>query len=121
MQIPKFLLIWRRYTQCKFICAFQAASDWLYIVPWGLKNEILWITQRYGKPPIYVTENGKYMITDYMKQNTKALGHMYVYVCMYVCDMHVYVYMDMDMAILCVCVCVYIYMYERERLASTRC
>lgn len=36
----------------------RAASDWLYIVPWGLKKELLWISQRYNKPPIYVTENG---------------------------------------------------------------
>lgn len=36
----------------------RAASEWLYIVPWGLKKELLWITQRYNKPPIYLTENG---------------------------------------------------------------
>lgn len=36
----------------------RAASEWLYIVPWGLKNELLWISQRYNKPVIYITENG---------------------------------------------------------------
>lgn len=36
----------------------RAASEWLYIVPWGLKKELLWISQRYNKPIIYITENG---------------------------------------------------------------
>eukprot|EP00850_Spirogloea_muscicola_P015495 SM000119S25638 [mRNA] locus=s119:167818:171611:+ [translate_table: standard] len=36
----------------------RAASEWLYIVPWGLGKLLHWITQRYGKTPIYITENG---------------------------------------------------------------
>eukprot|EP01018_Ginkgo_biloba_P014657 Gb_10041 [translate_table: standard] len=36
----------------------KAASEWLYIVPWGLRNTLKWITERYNRPPIYVTENG---------------------------------------------------------------
>eukprot|EP00249_Psilotum_nudum_P032012 c47105_g1_i1 orf=277-1869(+) len=36
----------------------RAASDWLFVVPWGLQKELMWITERYNKPPIFVTENG---------------------------------------------------------------
>ncbi|MCI5779583.1 MAG: GH1 family beta-glucosidase [Lentisphaeria bacterium] len=28
------------------------------VVPWGLRNMLRWIAERYGNPPIYVTENG---------------------------------------------------------------
>ena len=35
-----------------------AASVWLYSVPWGLRQLLNWVDQRYGRPPIYVTENG---------------------------------------------------------------
>ena len=31
---------------------------WLFSVPWGLRKLLNWIDRRYGKPPIYVTENG---------------------------------------------------------------
>ena len=36
----------------------RGASDWLFIVPWGLRRIINWIKQHYGNPPIYITENG---------------------------------------------------------------
>lgn len=36
----------------------RAASEWLYIVPWGLYKVLMWITERYGQPPIIITENG---------------------------------------------------------------
>jgi len=36
----------------------RAASDWLFIVPWGLQKTLVWITKRYNKPALYVTENG---------------------------------------------------------------
>ncbi|KAI4323457.1 hypothetical protein L6164_023060 [Bauhinia variegata] len=35
----------------------KAASEWLYIVPWGLQKTLTHISQKY-KAPIYVTENG---------------------------------------------------------------
>ncbi|KAH9315040.1 hypothetical protein KI387_023667, partial [Taxus chinensis] len=35
-----------------------AASEWLYIVPWGIQKVLMWLTERYNRPPIYVTENG---------------------------------------------------------------
>ena len=35
-----------------------SASVWLFSVPWGLRKLLNWIDRRYGRPPIYVTENG---------------------------------------------------------------
>ncbi|OMO50170.1 Glycoside hydrolase, family 1, partial [Corchorus capsularis] len=36
----------------------KAASEWLYIVPWGLRKALNYIAQKYNNLPIYVTENG---------------------------------------------------------------
>ncbi|KAJ4969132.1 hypothetical protein NE237_015833 [Protea cynaroides] len=36
----------------------KAASEWLYIVPWGLRKLIKYVAERYQNPPIYITENG---------------------------------------------------------------
>ncbi|CAI7801730.1 unnamed protein product [Closterium sp. NIES-53] len=36
----------------------QAASPWLYEVPWGFQKLLVHITSTYGAPPIYITENG---------------------------------------------------------------
>jgi len=35
-----------------------ADSDWLVAVPWGIYNVLKWIEDRYGNPPLYITENG---------------------------------------------------------------
>eukprot|EP01083_Nonionella_stella_P147580 465873_1 len=35
-----------------------AASNWLYVVPWGINKMLHWIADRYGNPPILITENG---------------------------------------------------------------
>jgi len=37
---------------------YRAASNWLYVVPWGMRHTLCWIRDRYGNPPVYVTENG---------------------------------------------------------------
>jgi len=36
----------------------QGGSSWLFVTPGGLRNQLHWITARYGAPPIYITENG---------------------------------------------------------------
>ncbi|MCO5555301.1 hypothetical protein L7F22_008846 [Adiantum nelumboides] len=36
----------------------KGASQWMYIVPWGFRKLVNWVTERYGRPPIYITENG---------------------------------------------------------------
>jgi beta-glucosidase len=36
----------------------QADSNWLYVVPWGIHRMLHWVADRYGNPPIYITENG---------------------------------------------------------------
>ncbi|XVF30225.1 hypothetical protein REPUB_Repub16aG0039200 [Reevesia pubescens] len=36
----------------------KAASEWLYVVPWGIRKVLNYIAQTYNNPPIYVTENG---------------------------------------------------------------
>eukprot|EP00456_Euglypha_rotunda_P021862 TRINITY_DN18626_c0_g1_i2.p1 TRINITY_DN18626_c0_g1~~TRINITY_DN18626_c0_g1_i2.p1 ORF type:complete len:193 (+),score=25.57 TRINITY_DN18626_c0_g1_i2:42-581(+) len=35
-----------------------ADSNWLYVVPWGIRYMLNWIDKRYGHPAIYITENG---------------------------------------------------------------
>ena len=36
----------------------QGGSSWLFVTPGGLRNQLHWITQRYGAPPIIITESG---------------------------------------------------------------
>ncbi|XP_068664844.1 beta-glucosidase 42 [Aristolochia californica] len=36
----------------------KAASEWLYVVPWGLRKVLNRMAQRYHNTPIYITENG---------------------------------------------------------------
>lgn len=33
-------------------------SSWLRVNPWGIRRLLKWIKDRYGNPPVYVTENG---------------------------------------------------------------
>ncbi|KAF3771923.1 hypothetical protein EJ110_NYTH59155 [Nymphaea thermarum] len=44
------------------LIVLQAASEWLYVVPWGIGEAVNYITKRYGKPPIYITENGNCLL-----------------------------------------------------------
>ncbi|KAJ6324987.1 hypothetical protein OIU76_012135 [Salix suchowensis] len=36
----------------------KAASEWLYVCPWGLRKVLNYLDQKYNNPTIYVTENG---------------------------------------------------------------
>ncbi|CAJ1958453.1 unnamed protein product [Sphenostylis stenocarpa] len=36
----------------------KAASEWLYVVPWGLRKILNYVSQKYAATPIFVTENG---------------------------------------------------------------
>ena len=36
----------------------RADSEWLYVVPWGLRRLLNYINKRYHHPVIYITENG---------------------------------------------------------------
>ena len=36
----------------------QAASDWLYVYPRGIRDILLYTKTKYHNPLIYITENG---------------------------------------------------------------
>jgi beta-glucosidase/6-phospho-beta-glucosidase/beta-galactosidase len=38
--------------------ARASASSWLTNVPWAMHRLLMFITKRYGRPPVYITENG---------------------------------------------------------------
>lgn len=59
----------------------RAASEWLYIVPWGLRKVLNYIAKRYHNPTIYVTENGmddedsKTATLDEVLNDSKRVGY----------------------------------------------
>ncbi|KAI4342865.1 hypothetical protein MLD38_027432 [Melastoma candidum] len=36
----------------------KAASEWLFVVPWGIRRVLNYVSKKYNNPRIYVTENG---------------------------------------------------------------
>lgn len=36
----------------------KAASSWLYVVPWGIREVLKYLAEKYNNPIIYITENG---------------------------------------------------------------
>ncbi|KAG0605148.1 hypothetical protein M758_9G035200 [Ceratodon purpureus] len=36
----------------------QAALEWFHIYPSGMRDSLSWLRERYGNPPVYITENG---------------------------------------------------------------
>ena len=39
-----------------YIC--RSGSDWLRVVPWGMRKLLKWIKDNYGDPEVFITENG---------------------------------------------------------------
>ena len=37
---------------------YCAGSSWLKVTPWGIRKALKWVSREYGKPDIYITENG---------------------------------------------------------------
>eukprot|EP01062_Namystynia_karyoxenos_P066292 TRINITY_DN60252_c0_g1_i1.p1 TRINITY_DN60252_c0_g1~~TRINITY_DN60252_c0_g1_i1.p1 ORF type:complete len:592 (+),score=171.38 TRINITY_DN60252_c0_g1_i1:76-1776(+) len=52
---PGFMEAWGQTSEDGFP---RAQSVWLYSVPWGIRKLVNWITRRYSRPAIYVTEGG---------------------------------------------------------------
>jgi beta-glucosidase/6-phospho-beta-glucosidase/beta-galactosidase len=40
----------------------QANSIWLYIVPQSMRTLMNYVKQKYGNPPVFITENGNLQI-----------------------------------------------------------
>jgi len=40
------------------VAFWQTPSDWLFVVPSGMRKILGWIRERYNNPIIYITENG---------------------------------------------------------------
>ncbi|EOY12676.1 Beta glucosidase 41 isoform 2 [Theobroma cacao] len=38
----------------------RAASRWLRVVPWGIRKLARYVKDKYGNPPVIITENGEY-------------------------------------------------------------
>jgi beta-glucosidase/6-phospho-beta-glucosidase/beta-galactosidase len=36
----------------------SSGSDWLKVVPWGIRRLLVWIKDHYGNPEVFITENG---------------------------------------------------------------
>jgi beta-glucosidase/6-phospho-beta-glucosidase/beta-galactosidase len=65
--------------QLKELCFdLQAASDWLFIVPWGLKKTLNYIAKRYNSPKIYITENGKSILALNLNLNLEKKSPVFV-------------------------------------------
>lgn len=52
----------------------QASSIWLYIVPQSMKSLMIYIKQKYGNPPVYITENGNLQILIFYQISRVNLG-----------------------------------------------
>ncbi|XP_047956975.1 putative beta-glucosidase 41 isoform X4 [Salvia hispanica] len=51
----------------------RAASSWLYIVPWGIRSLANYIKDKYGNPPVIITENGMDDHNNFLIPLEKAL------------------------------------------------
>jgi len=55
----------------------RGESPWLYSVPWGFRKLLKWIKNRYGSPPIYVTENGVCAPFESLKPAKEAVDDVF--------------------------------------------
>ncbi|XP_059647408.1 putative beta-glucosidase 41 isoform X2 [Cornus florida] len=59
----------------------RAASHWLHIVPWGIQKLLRHVKDKYGNPPMIITENGMddpnrpYMTLDKALQDDKRISY----------------------------------------------
>ncbi|OWM81223.1 hypothetical protein CDL15_Pgr007254 [Punica granatum] len=51
----------------------RAASRWLHIVPWGIRKFAIYVRDKYGNPPVIITENGMDELNRPYVTLTKAL------------------------------------------------
>ncbi|XP_018565439.1 myrosinase 1-like [Anoplophora glabripennis] len=56
----------------------RGASDWLYVVPWGIGKVLKWIKKNYNSPEIIITENG-YSDYDGALQDDKRINYIQGY------------------------------------------
>lgn len=52
----------------------QAGSSWLNIVPWGMYKVLMWTSERYNNPGIFITENGVDDIDQPLESIAQALN-----------------------------------------------
>lgn len=48
----------RKFSSTGTLIGPQGGSDWLNMVPDGMYQSLMWVTRRYNKPTIIITENG---------------------------------------------------------------
>ncbi|OMO80499.1 Glycoside hydrolase, family 1 [Corchorus capsularis] len=51
----------------------KAASSWLRIVPWGIRKLAIYLKDKYGNPPVIITENGMDDLNSPLISKNKAL------------------------------------------------
>jgi len=54
-----------------------SGSDWLYVVPWGLRKLLTWVKNEFGDPKIYVTENGVSDHTGTLNDDTRVFYYQH--------------------------------------------
>ncbi|XXG82590.1 hypothetical protein AAC387_Pa10g0504 [Persea americana] len=70
---PLVEVLWLRILQECLSLWLNAASDWLYIVPWGMRKAMNYLKSHYGNPPVIVIENGVDEINEPQKSLQEAL------------------------------------------------
>ena len=69
-----FLRVCSKYSQRGEIIGPQGGSPWLNMVPDGMYHALMWVTERYNRPVIVVTENGCDILNENELQLPEALN-----------------------------------------------